>query len=177
MAAPALVDTIRRDVERSVFRARNGLRYVTGVSRPGVGLSPKQVVWQRGKARLYRYDSDRRSRRRPLVITFSIMGRSYVLDLLPGSSFVGWLLDAGFDVFLLDFGVPDHVDAGNTLETYVDDYVPRALRAARDAAGVPDVDLLGYCFGGCSRPWRRLLIRTCQSATSQRWRRRSTSAG
>jgi polyhydroxyalkanoate synthase subunit PhaC len=148
VALPGLVDNLRRDVERSVFRARNGLKYVTGVSRPGVGLTPKHEVWQRGKARLFRYESDQRRRPRPLVITFSIMGRSYVLDLLPGSSFVEWLLEAGHDVFLLDFGVPDQADAGNTLETYVDDYVPRAVRAARKAAGVQDVDLLGYCFGG-----------------------------
>jgi polyhydroxyalkanoate synthase subunit PhaC len=148
VAVHALVDGLRRDVERSVFRARNGLKYVTGASRPGVGLTPKRVVWQQDKARLYRYESDRRGPRRPLVICFSIMGRSYVLDLLPDNSFVGWLLEAGFDVFLLDFGVPDEADAGNTLETYVDGYVSAAVRRAAVVAGSRDVDLLGYCFGG-----------------------------
>jgi polyhydroxyalkanoate synthase subunit PhaC len=148
VAVPSLIDGLRRDVERSVFRARNGLKYVTGVSRPGVGQTPKQVVWQKGKARLYRYDREQPGHRRPVVICFSIMGRSYVLDLLPNSSFVGWLLEAGFDVFLLDFGIPDHADAGNTLETYVDGYVPQAVRRAGEVAGSPDVDLLGYCFGG-----------------------------
>lgn len=148
MDATGLIEGLRKDAERSLFRARNGLRYATGISRPRVGLSPKHAVWQRDKATLWRYESDRRVGRRPLLICFSIMGRPYVLDLRPGNSFVERLLDAGCDVFLLDFGTPDDLDAGNTLETYVDDYVPRAVRAATRAAGTEDVDLLGYCFGG-----------------------------
>lgn len=148
MAEPTVVETLRRDVERSVFRARNGLRYLTGASRTGVGLSPKQVVWRRDRTTMYRYDSTQRTRRRPLVIVFSIMGRSYVLDLRPGSSFVGWLLDAGLDVFLVDFGEPDERDAANTLETYVDDQLPRAIRRAQEVSGSDEVDVLGYCFGG-----------------------------
>jgi polyhydroxyalkanoate synthase len=81
------------------------------------------------------------------VIVFSIVGRSYVLDLRPTNSFVQRMLDTGTDLFLVDFGIPDEVDAGNTLETYVDNYLPRALRAAANEAGT-EIDVLGYCFGG-----------------------------
>jgi polyhydroxyalkanoate synthase len=101
-------------------------------------------VWRREKAELWRYASDHRFREPPLVIVFSVLGRSYVLDLLPGHSFVETMLGNGLDVFLLDFGVPDHVDAANTFETYVDNYLPRAVRAAAQAAGVEQVDVLGY---------------------------------
>jgi poly[(R)-3-hydroxyalkanoate] polymerase subunit PhaC len=120
---------------------------VAGIGRPEVGLSPHHVIWERGKAQLWRYGSDQRARLHPLVIVFSIVGRSYVLDLRPGNSFVGRLLGAGADVFLVDFGVPDEVDAGNTLETYVDNYLPRALQVAAAEAGT-EIDVLGYCFGG-----------------------------
>jgi polyhydroxyalkanoate synthase len=51
-------------------------------------------------------------------------------------------------VFIVDFGVPDAVDSTNTLETYVDEYLPRALRAALEASGSDSIDVLGYCFGG-----------------------------
>jgi polyhydroxyalkanoate synthase len=118
------------------------------MGRPKVGLSPKDVVWTREKAQVWRYASDKRTRRTPVVIVFSVLGRSYIMDLMPGGSFVERLLDAGLDVFLVDFGVPDAVDSSNTLETYVDNYLPRALQAAMDAAGTDTVDVLGYCFGG-----------------------------
>ena len=74
--------------------------------------------------------------------------RSYVLDLYPGNSAVEFLLREGLDVFLLDWGVPDEADAGNTLEYYVDDGISAAVAAACEVAGTDDVNLLGYCFGG-----------------------------
>jgi polyhydroxyalkanoate synthase len=148
MEATGLLGSIRRDTERSLFRAKNGLKFAAGIGRPQVGLTPKQLVWSREKAQMWRYDSDARAGRRPLLIIFSIMGRSYVMDLRPGNSFVEWMLAAGTDVFLVDFGEPGPVDATNTLETYVDNYLPRAVRAAVQESGADGVDVLGYCFGG-----------------------------
>lgn len=142
-----LLEAIRKDAQRSLFRARNGIKYVTGLSRPEVGQTPRRAVWSRDKATLWRYGAPHPGQR-PIVITFSIMGKPYVLDLQPGNSFVGHLLAADLDVFLLDFGVPDVTDAGNTLETYVEEYIPQALQAARRTAGTDAVDVLGYCLGG-----------------------------
>lgn len=39
-----LIGRIRRDVERSVLRARNGIKLATGIDRPGVGVTPKDVI-------------------------------------------------------------------------------------------------------------------------------------
>ncbi len=111
-------------------------------------MSPKEVVWRRGKAQLVRYESEKRTRRPPLVIVFSIVSRAYILDLRPGHSFIEQLLDAGFDVFMLDWGTPDAVDAGNDFELYVDNYMPRALERALEVAESDEIDVLGYCFGG-----------------------------
>jgi len=147
-ASQGILDSLRRDAQRSFFRARNGIKYVAGVGKPEVGITPSETVWTREKARLMRYDSDKRTRRPPVVIVWSIVGRSYILDLRPGYSFVEQLLDAGIDVFMLDWGAADAVDASNTLETYSDNYLPDALNAAMEAAGEPEVDVLGYCFGG-----------------------------
>ena len=49
---------------------------------------------------------------------------------------------------MLDWGVPDELDADNDLETYVDGYLPRALAAVRRETGQDDVTLVGYCLGG-----------------------------
>jgi poly[(R)-3-hydroxyalkanoate] polymerase subunit PhaC len=82
------------------------------------------------------------------VIVHSLVSRSYVLDLYPGNSAVAFLLGSGLDVFLLDWGVADAAEAGNSLETYADGAIPAAVSAACNAAGTNDVTLLGYCFGG-----------------------------
>jgi polyhydroxyalkanoate synthase len=148
-----VLDRVRRDVERNALRARNGIKLVAGVDRPGVGQTPKDVVWQRGRTQLwhYRNDPERHGGVRlqpPLLIVFSLVSRSYILDLTPGNSFVEQLLEAGFDVWMLDWGEPDERDAGNRLEDYVDDYIPAAVDRVLEATGAHEVNLFGYCFGG-----------------------------
>src|ERR1700712_4604552 len=125
-----VLDRVRRDVERNALRARNGIKLVAGVDRPGVGLSEKDVVWQRGRCQLWHYRNDPETHggvrhSPPLLIVFSLISRSYILDLTPGNSFIEHLLDAG-----------------------VDDYVPAAVARVLELSGTEQLTLVGYCFGG-----------------------------
>jgi polyhydroxyalkanoate synthase subunit PhaC len=76
-----LLDRVRRDVERNALRARNGLKLAAGIDRPQLGLSPKDLVWSSGRCELWRYRNDAVRLSPPLVIVFSLVSRSYVLDL------------------------------------------------------------------------------------------------
>jgi polyhydroxyalkanoate synthase len=143
-----LLARVNRDVERSILRARNGVRYVRGTHRPQLGTTPKDVVWRRGRAQLWRYRGGEVRYGPPVVIVHSLVSRSYILDLRPGNSTIEYLVGAGLDVFLLDWGVPDERDAENTLETYVDGYLPQALAAVRRETGSRELTLAGYCLGG-----------------------------
>jgi polyhydroxyalkanoate synthase subunit PhaC len=141
-----VAERMRREVERSILRARNGIRYVT--TSANVGATPKDVVWRRGRAELWRYHGGPIRYDPPLVFVPSIVSKSYILDLRPGSSTVEFFLEQGLDVFLLDWGIPDERDADNTIETYVDEYLPRAVAAVRRETGCDEVTLAGYCLGG-----------------------------
>jgi polyhydroxyalkanoate synthase subunit PhaC len=141
---PDVLERVQRDVGRALARGRNGLRYAAGTSRPKVGQTPKDTVWRRHKAQLWRYRSDDVRYRPPVLVVHSLVSRSYVLDLYPGNSAVDFFRRSGLDVYLIDWGVADEAEAGNTLETYADDYIPAAIAAT----GAEDVTLLGYCFGG-----------------------------
>jgi polyhydroxyalkanoate synthase len=143
-----LAARVGREIERNALRARNGIKLAAGVSRPGVGLTPKEVVWQRGRAQLWRYRNDEIKWSPPLLFVASLVNRSYILDLLPGNSFIEQLRDAGFDVFMLDWGVADERDAGNTLEDYVDGYLPAALERACEVSHARHLNVVGYCGGG-----------------------------
>jgi Acyl-CoA dehydrogenase, N-terminal domain/Poly-beta-hydroxybutyrate polymerase (PhaC) N-terminus len=132
LSAPrAAVDRIRAEIDRTVLRARNGIKLAAGIGRPRVGVTPKDVVWRHGRAELWHYRSDQVRVGPPLLIVFSLITRSYVLDLTPGNSFVERLLAAGFDVYLLDWGTPDERDAANRLEDYVDAAIPAAIEQVR----------------------------------------------
>jgi polyhydroxyalkanoate synthase len=137
-------------IERQVLRARNGLAYLAGTNKPLMAQTPKDVVWRRDKAELWRYRREDApvSVSPPILIVHSLVSKSYVLDLMPHNSMIRFLLGEGFDVFLLDWGVADAVEAQNTLEDYVDDYIPEAIEATLNEAGADELNLIGYCFGG-----------------------------
>ena len=147
-----ILDRVRRDVERNALRARNGIKLAAGLDRPGVGQSPKDVVWQRGRCQLWHYRNDSVDGgvryAPPLLVVFSLISRSYILDLTPGNSFLEQVLAAGFDVYMIDWGEPDERDANNRLEDYVDDYIPAAVERVLELSGCDEVNLFGYCFGG-----------------------------
>jgi polyhydroxyalkanoate synthase len=46
---------------------------------------------------------------------------------VPGNSFVEYLLEEGFDVYMLDWGIPDEEDKNLSFESYVLDYLPEAV--------------------------------------------------
>lgn len=152
MSEPAgstdVLGRIRRDVNRSLLRSRNGLKLLSGVTQPTLAQTPKDVVWSSGKVELWRYRSDERTVRPPLLFVHSLVSKSYVFDLAPGNSFVEAMLASGFDVFLIDWGTPDEMESGNTLETYCDDLLPELVDVVRDRADSDTVTMFGYCFGG-----------------------------
>ena len=143
-----LVERVRRDAERSVLRVRNGLKHLGGVGRPVLSQTPKETVWRSEKVELWRYRSDHRSIGCPLLFVHSLVSRSYVFDLVPGNSVVEAMLARGFDVYLLDWGIPDGLEASNRLETYTDGYLPEVIATVADRSPTGDVNVFGYCFGG-----------------------------
>ncbi len=130
-------------------------KYVTGAHfvLRGVGIetgrTPREVVWEKGKARLYRYGTDDEKRFAvPVLLVYALILRPYVLDLVPGNSLVEYLVDEGFDVYLLDWGVPDGEDSDLSFENYVLDYMPEAVERVLATSGAGGLTLFGYCQGG-----------------------------
>ena len=142
-----LGDHVSAVAGREIRRVVNGLRLAAGLDRPGVGCTPRTVIWSTGRASLMHYTAGADAGRPAILLVPSLINRSYIWDLRHGDSFVEHLLDAGYDVFCLDWGEPDARDAHNTMSTYVDEYMTAAVAAAtRRCASVPIV--IGHCFGG-----------------------------
>jgi polyhydroxyalkanoate synthase len=124
-------------------------RLITAALDAPTGATPYEVVLQMGTLSLRRYRSARPSPDAPpLLFCYALVNRPYILDLQADKSVVRRYLDAGFDVYLIDWGVPSHADRHLTLEHYVErllgtvvDFVLGQQRAQR-------LHLLGYCMGG-----------------------------
>lgn len=112
-----------------------------------IGATPKEVVWTFRKTTLYRYRSTRRRHPVPVLLTFALINRPDIFDLRPGNSFVEFLLEQGFDVFLVDWGVPNDEESDLGLDIYALDHLPAAIREVRRRSGAEEVTLIGWCMG------------------------------
>src|SRR5690349_16018265 len=122
---------------------------VTSTRYP-VGQTPSETVWTLNKARLIRYLPTQPvavKHKTPLLLVFALMSRAYILDLRPGASFVEYMANKGYDVYLLDWGEPGHEDRNLKFDDYVLDYMPRAIRKMKEISGEEEFSMLGWCIG------------------------------
>jgi len=112
-----------------------------------IGATPKDVVWTHRDITLYRYRSRQRRYSVPVLLVFALINRPDIFDLRPGHSFVEYLVDAGYDVFLIDWGIPGDEDADLGLAEYVCDELHWGIRETLRASGSDEVTLVGWCIG------------------------------
>ena len=119
-------------------------------ARAAIAQTPKELVWTLNKAKLYHYIPVVPKEQRhpvPLLLVFALMNRPYILDLRPGHSFVEFMVNQGYDVYLLDWGAPGPEDTNLKFDDYTLEYMPRAIRKLKSIAGVEEFSLLGWCIG------------------------------
>jgi polyhydroxyalkanoate synthase subunit PhaC len=151
MAQPQL-PTTPVDLVNELQKVEENMRTLTRVNstRAAVGQTPKQQIWALNKTKLYRYvpvvPAEKRHRV-PLLLIFALMNKPYILDLRPGNSFVEFMVNQGYDVYLLDWGAPGPEDKNMKLDDYVLDYLPRAIRKVKAVSGSDEFNMLGWCIG------------------------------
>jgi polyhydroxyalkanoate synthase subunit PhaC len=146
--APDLLEQSRVEFERAMLRNIKGLDYFASPA-PVLGASAKEVLIARGPLRLYHYkplvDDVYRV---PVMLVMATTNRGYIFDMVPGQSFVEFLLQRGFDVFMVDWEAPRADEKHLGMEDYVADFLPQCVAKVAEISGEPDLTVVGYCFGG-----------------------------
>src|SRR6202048_5259975 len=154
MNAPAALDLadiperIQSEVQRAIQRSIKGVEYIAS-SGPSLGSTPKDILHVRGTMNLYHYRpiSDK-IYRVPILIVMATTNRGYILDMVPGQSFIEFLLKRGYDVYMLDWTAPKPEEKSLGMEDYVLDFIPDCVRRVQQDSGEHDITVIGYCFGG-----------------------------
>ena len=114
--------------------------------------TPREVVWTKNKARLYRYrrtgGATGKRRPVPVLLIYGFVLKPYIFDLVPGNSLVEYLVKEDFDVYLLDFGTPGAEDAGLSIDELVLDHVHGAVQKVLETSGAGKISLFGHSQGG-----------------------------
>jgi polyhydroxyalkanoate synthase len=121
-----------------------------------VGQTPSEVVYEENKLELLHYDAeaagidvpDEEKEDVPILIVYALINRPYILDLQEERSVVRRLLEAGHDVYLIDWNEPSRLDQHLTLDDYVNRYMDNCVDVVRERSGQDAINILGYCMGG-----------------------------
>lgn len=113
------------------------------------GISPSEIVYEEDRLKLLHYLSDQEPRySTPLVFVYALVNRPYIMDLKKGRSVVASFVEAGFDTYLIDWGIPTPADRHLTLEDYINGYLVNVMDFLRERSASEKVHILGYCMGG-----------------------------
>jgi len=119
-----------------------------------VGQTPSEVVYEENKLELLHYKPEEagiepeQTHETPILIVYALINKPYILDLQPDRSVVRRLLEAGHDVYLVDWNEPSRLDQHLTLEDYVTRYIDNCVDVVRERSGKDAINVLGYCMGG-----------------------------
>ena len=148
-------DAGRRAVEaatEATERAADAPAAGARVEAVEVGETPNEVVYEENKLALRRYTPEsvgaETTQDVPILVVYALINRPYILDLQPDRSVIRRLLEAGFEVYMIDWGEPSQLDTSLSLSDYVLRYLDNCVDEARLGADVDDIHLLGYCMGG-----------------------------
>jgi len=144
-------DQIAGEMADFARKLGTGLGALTSLGDLDSGVTDRDAVYREDKLVLYRYRSSDQgpfSNGAPLLIVYALVNRPYMTDLQENRSMVRGLLDAGLDVYLIDWGYPDRADRYLTLDDYINGYLDRCVDELRKIRSEDKINLLGICQGG-----------------------------
>jgi len=112
------------------------------------GVTPRQAIWKKNKSTLWYYPAHEKKFKVPLFLIYSLVNRPFILDLGHGKSSIEAFVQNGYDVYLLDFGIPGLEDRNLSLDDYVQEYIQSSVRRAIKHAKADEITVIGYCLGG-----------------------------
>jgi polyhydroxyalkanoate synthase len=153
--SPDPLATDPRALAERVMALGRHLAATRGGATIEIATTPKDEIWRDGKIRLYRYRPVGKTDPHlgPMLIMHGLIGRQSMTDLEPGRSLVARLLEAGVDLYVVDWGNPGRADQYSDFTDYAEYHLGDAVCAVRSAAArtnsvAPKVALFGICQGG-----------------------------
>lgn len=131
-------------------KLHKGMENLLNADKIDTGVSPRDPVYQEDKLVLYRYRAPEGVKRNPvpLLVVYALVNRPYMTDIQEDRSTIKGLLATGQDVYLIDWGYPDHADRSLTLDDYLNGYLDNCVEFIRETHGLDAINILGICQGG-----------------------------
>jgi polyhydroxyalkanoate synthase len=114
-----------------------------------LAITPGKVVYRNRLMELIQYEPQTEQVYEvPIIFIPPWINKYYIVDLREENSFIRYLVEQGFQVFMISWKNPDESMADIEFEDYMTLGVLEAADVARQITGAEKVNPIGYCIGG-----------------------------
>jgi len=143
------MEQIMQEIMETNRKVLKGMEILMNMSDIDVAPTAKDLVYAEDRMRLFHYKPFvKKPCPIPLLITYALVNRQYMMDLQQDRSLIRNLLEHGQDIYIIDWGYPGPGDRYLTLDDYINGYINNAVDIVRERSKLDKINLLGVCQGG-----------------------------
>ena len=114
-----------------------------------IATTPGKVVFRNRMFELIQYTpTTEKVHATPLIVFPPWINKYYILDLKAQNSYVKWVLDQGYTLFMVSWINPDASYRDVGMEDYVEEGYIAAFNEVKAITGEKQVNAVGYCIAG-----------------------------
>ena len=141
-----LVSDLEANNGELVVRLADEKAFVLGEN---IATTPGEVVYRNKMMELIQYaPATEQVYATPIILFPPWINKFYILDLKEQNSFIKWVTEQGYTIFVVSWvnADPSFKDVG--LEQYIEDGYLTAIREVKAITGQEQVNAIGYCIAG-----------------------------
>ncbi len=128
------------------YQPRHAISHVVGRD---VATTPGKVIYRNDLIELIHYTpKTRKVHAEPILLVPAWIMKYYILDLSPHNSMVGYLVEQGFEVFVISWRNPGPEHRDLSFDDYRKLGLQKAIDIICDFTGERQIHTAGYCLGG-----------------------------
>jgi len=114
-----------------------------------IATTPYEIVYEEDHVKLKHFKPETEGiASSPLLINYALINKETMLDLQPGRSLIQKLLNAGIELYVIDWGYPSKKDQYLTIDDHVNWYLDNIVDFVCKKHHQASINLMGICMGG-----------------------------
>jgi polyhydroxyalkanoate synthase len=146
-----ILESLAQTTEETHKRVSRASDIFLGPLNTEAAVTPYEIIYAEDRIKIkhyFRSESAENKLKTPLLVIYALINRETMLDLQPDRSVVKSLLNAGIDLYMMDWGYPTRKDRYLTIDDHVNGYINNAIDCIRERNGIQKINLMGICVGG-----------------------------